>query len=92
MKDCACPRCPKPTLTQFSMSDKSYKCFKCNVKWRVHNTLYCLLCDYPHTTGITMINSMKDGLINWIVCDGCEALIHEKRGTAKRVEVVEYIK
>lgn len=93
MNTTPCPRCPTQTLTQCQLTEKryTYKCFKCNVQWRVHKILYCMKCDHPHISGVTTIDSSIEGLIDWIVCDNCESLIHTERGTAKRVDVVEYL-
>ncbi len=86
-----CPRCPAKTLTQYSYTNNCFKCMKCNVAWRGHNVIYCMKCDHAHMSGFTTINSIKDGLSGWIVCDNCEVLIHEEVGTAKHIRVVEYL-
>lgn len=86
-----CPRCPAKTLTQYSYNHNRFTCLKCNVAWRAHNVIYCLKCDHAHMSGVTMINRQKDGLIGWIKCQNCKALIHKEIGTAKHVRVVEYL-
>jgi hypothetical protein len=34
---------------------------------------------------------MKDNLSEWVECCHCNSLIHEERGTAKWVKILEYL-
>lgn len=85
-----CPKCDS-ILVQTSLTDYSCQCVSCKLRWKVHNKLYCMKCEYAQEPWITRVNMIIDGLGDWVECCHCGTYVHEENGTAKWVKIVEYL-
>lgn len=76
--------CPYCSFNFNSYDTKSliYTCVKCRKKWKIHDELYCLSCQYPQKP-MVIINDSK----GTIICGNCD---NKNQTLFSRYKILEY--